>query len=109
MHSAVPVVELQAAHSALLLVQVTFLYTLIDGACPKSYGVNVARLAGLPDEVIERASSFAAQLEEHHHTQIMSMPLQHKEMQELQNICQSMSFRMNHREIEMQLKLAAQY
>lgn len=26
--------------------EVTFLYRLTRGACPKSYGVNVARLAG---------------------------------------------------------------
>eukprot|EP00986_Skeletonema_menzelii_P001374 scaffold366_cov153-Skeletonema_menzelii.AAC.36 len=34
---------------------ITFLYTLGDGPCPKSFGVNVARLAGLPDDVLERA------------------------------------------------------
>lgn len=28
------------------LEEVTFLYRLTPGACPKSYGVNVARLAG---------------------------------------------------------------
>jgi len=27
--------------------EVTFLYRLSAGACPKSYGVNVARLAGM--------------------------------------------------------------
>lgn len=26
--------------------EVTFLYRLTRGACPKSYGVNIARLAG---------------------------------------------------------------
>lgn len=30
---------------------ITFLYKLIEGACPKSYGFNAARLAGLPAEV----------------------------------------------------------
>jgi hypothetical protein len=28
------------------LEEVTFLYLLTSGSCPKSYGVNVARLAG---------------------------------------------------------------
>ncbi|KFM28138.1 DNA mismatch repair protein Msh6 [Auxenochlorella protothecoides] len=41
---------------------VTFLYKLVPGACPASYGVNVARLAGLPDAVVRRASSMAASL-----------------------------------------------
>lgn len=30
---------------------ITFLYKFIAGSCPKSYGFNAARLAGLPDEV----------------------------------------------------------
>lgn len=35
--------------------EVTFLYRLSPGACPKSYGVNVARLAGLPEKVLQKA------------------------------------------------------
>lgn len=44
--------------------EVTFLYRLTDGACPKSYGVNVARLAGLPEEVVYRAAVVSEQAEE---------------------------------------------
>lgn len=91
LHFIVPLIRLQAAQSIVLLMQVTFLYTLTNGACPKSYGVNVARLAGLPDEVIKRASSFATQLEEQHHSQMLSMPLQQREMQKLQSICQGIT------------------
>jgi DNA mismatch repair protein MSH6 len=39
---------------------VTFLYRLCAGASPKSYGINVARLAGLPVEVIRMALAAAA-------------------------------------------------
>lgn len=42
---------------------ITFLYTLGDGACPKSFGVNVARLAGLPDDVLQRAKRVSSQFE----------------------------------------------
>lgn len=35
--------------------KVTFLYRLADGPSPKSYGLNVARLAHLPSEVIDLA------------------------------------------------------
>ena len=35
----------------------TFLHKVKDGSVDKSYGINVAKLAGLPDEVIERASA----------------------------------------------------
>ncbi|CAL5081395.1 unnamed protein product [Urochloa decumbens] len=38
------------------LEEVTFLYRLTPGACPKSYGVNVARLAGIPASVLQRAN-----------------------------------------------------
>ena len=42
---------------------VTFLYTLASGNCPRSYGVNVARLAGLPESVCLAAARRAAHLE----------------------------------------------
>ncbi|PNW83581.1 hypothetical protein CHLRE_05g235750v5 [Chlamydomonas reinhardtii] len=40
--------------------EVTFLYRLSPGACPKSYGTNVARLAGLPPSVVARAAQVSA-------------------------------------------------
>lgn len=42
---------------------VTFLYQHQTGACPKSYGMNVARLARLPDSVIRRAAAKSEQFE----------------------------------------------
>ena len=35
--------------------KVTFLYKMVKGATNKSYGINVARLAHLPDELLNRA------------------------------------------------------
>lgn len=40
--------------------EVTFLYRLCAGSSPKSYGINVARLAGLPIEVIRMALAESA-------------------------------------------------
>jgi DNA mismatch repair protein MSH6 len=42
---------------------ITFLYTLGDGPCPRSFGVNVAKLAGLPDDVLRRAKNVSAAFE----------------------------------------------
>jgi DNA mismatch repair ATPase MutS len=39
------------------------LYTLGDGPCPKSFGVNVARLAGLPDDVLQKAKAVSSLFE----------------------------------------------
>ena len=36
-----------------------FLYALTEGACPKSFGLNVARLAGLEQGIIHKARSKA--------------------------------------------------
>ena len=36
---------------------ITFLHKVKDGSVDKSYGINVAKLAGLPDEVIDRADA----------------------------------------------------
>ena len=34
---------------------VIFLYKFIQGECPMSFGLNVARMAGLPKSVLENA------------------------------------------------------
>ncbi|MCF7838437.1 MAG: DNA mismatch repair protein MutS [Candidatus Marinimicrobia bacterium] len=44
--------------------QIAFLRKIVPGAADKSYGIQVARLAGLPPEVIERAREILANLEE---------------------------------------------
>ena len=43
---------------------ITFLYTLGKGCCPKSFGINVARLAGLPQEVLSNAKRISAEFEQ---------------------------------------------
>ena len=43
---------------------ITFLRKIVPGAADKSYGIQVARLAGLPDDVIERATDILTNLEE---------------------------------------------
>ncbi|KAJ9075514.1 DNA mismatch repair protein msh6, variant 2 [Entomophthora muscae] len=47
---------------------VTFLYKLTQGVCPKSYGMNVASMAGLPSEIIDRAEAKAQEFEKEHST-----------------------------------------
>ncbi|WPT16759.1 DNA mismatch repair protein MSH6 [Picochlorum sp. SENEW3] len=42
---------------------VIFLYQLTAGACPKSYGANVAKLAGLPIDVVSRAATISSRLD----------------------------------------------
>jgi DNA mismatch repair protein MutS len=43
--------------------EIIFLRNLIDGAASHSYGIHVARLAGMPPAVIERAKEILARLE----------------------------------------------
>ncbi|XP_078179988.1 MUTS homolog 6 [Carex rostrata] len=43
--------------------EVTFLYRLTSGSCPKSYGVNVARLAGIPASVLQKAAEKSNEFE----------------------------------------------
>jgi DNA mismatch repair protein MutS len=42
---------------------VVFLHEVIAGAADRSYGIQVAKLAGLPPSVIERAKTVLAQIE----------------------------------------------
>ena len=46
--------------------EVVFLHKIVEGAADKSYGIHVARLAGVPREVVERSKEILAQLEEEH-------------------------------------------
>ena len=45
---------------------VVFLHKIVPGAADKSYGIHVARLAGVPAEVNERAKQILARLEQEH-------------------------------------------
>ncbi len=43
---------------------ITFLYKVQEGPMDKSYGINVARLAGLPEELLERANEILTHFED---------------------------------------------
>ena len=45
---------------------VVFLHKIVEGAADKSYGIHVARLAGFPADVNERAKQVLARLEAEH-------------------------------------------
>ena len=46
--------------------KIVFLHKIVAGAADKSYGIHVARLAGVPREINERAKDILAQLEAEH-------------------------------------------
>jgi DNA mismatch repair protein MutS len=61
--------KLERLHNVTLRVkewegEVVFLHEIARGAADRSYGVQVARLAGLPEAVVERAREVLRQLEE---------------------------------------------
>src|SRR2546428_13825183 len=43
--------------------QIIFLRKIVPGGADKSYGIQVARLAGLPKEILDRAKQILAELE----------------------------------------------
>lgn len=45
---------------------IIFLHKIVEGAADKSYGIHVARIAGVPGDVIQRASQILGTLEENH-------------------------------------------
>jgi len=45
---------------------IVFLRRLMEGGADRSYGIQVARLAGLPDDIVERARELLAELEGTH-------------------------------------------
>lgn len=55
--------------------RVIFLRTLVPGGADHSYGIEVARMAGLPDSVVRRAREVLAHLEAHDVAESLSNPL----------------------------------
>ena len=49
--------------------EIIFLHKVKDGPVDKSYGINVARLAHLPDELLNRAQSILNELEKNKESQ----------------------------------------
>jgi DNA mismatch repair protein MutS len=47
--------------------EIVFLHKIAPGNTDKSYGIHVARLAGVPERVLSRAEEVLAELEAHHH------------------------------------------
>ena len=43
--------------------RITFLYKLVPGICGKSFGMNVAAMAGVPDSIIKKAAAVADEFE----------------------------------------------
>lgn len=63
---------------------VTFLYKVVDGKADKSYGINVARLAKLPESLLERANQILAGLESQ--TQLDLHQASHFEFKKEENV-----------------------
>ena len=69
---------------------VVFLHKIMDGAVDKSYGIHVAKLAGLPDEVLQNARAILNVYEDNSkkksrdtHVEQISMDFDHKKNSEL--------------------------
>ncbi len=45
---------------------VVFLHRIVEGGTDRSYGIHVARLAGVPKTILERAKELLSQLAVHH-------------------------------------------
>jgi DNA mismatch repair protein MutS len=54
--------------------QIIFLRKIVSGGADKSYGIQVARLAGLPKEILDRAKEILAHLENSSHATTEAKP-----------------------------------
>jgi DNA mismatch repair protein MutS len=76
--------------------EVVFLHKIIEGGADKSYGIHVARLAGIPSAVIQRANALLNDLENGNHDspqpksqprpQMQLFPIDHPVIEELENL-----------------------
>ncbi|RLG11989.1 DNA mismatch repair protein MutS, partial [Candidatus Pacearchaeota archaeon] len=58
--------------------EIIFLYKVIEGATNESYGIEVAKLAGIPQKVIDRAKEILYKLEERNLKQPSEIKLENK-------------------------------
>jgi DNA mismatch repair protein MSH6 len=54
---------------------ITFLYKYSPGVCPKSYGMHVARMAGIDSKIVDRASQIAETFEQNLENQMKGTSL----------------------------------
>lgn len=54
--------------------EVFFSHAIVPGSADKSYGIQVARIAGVPEEILERAQAVLASLESPHQTPVQDQP-----------------------------------
>jgi len=66
--------------------QIVFLRKIVEGGTDKSYGIHVARLAGVPKEVLKRAKQILANLEESELTPDGNVRPQARQRGKLQNL-----------------------
>lgn len=71
--------------------KVTFLHKVKEGPIDKSYGIHVARLAGLPEDLLKRASEFLASYESHEKREVF--------------VQQSLNFEENHEDNKLEEKI----
>ena len=65
--------------------QITFLHRIIPGAVDDSYGIEVSKLAGIPDWIVKRAFEILADLEE-------SRPVSQKRTRHIENDLPQLAF-----------------
>jgi DNA mismatch repair protein MutS len=58
--------------------EIVFVHKIVPGSADKSYGIHVARLAGLPEVVLERAREVLTQLETHHNLEVSAKPVKRR-------------------------------
>jgi DNA mismatch repair protein MutS len=80
--------------------EVIFLRKIVPGGCDDSYGIEVAKLAGVPKEVLERAKDILTQLEEGEVT-VKKIPM--TKVEKL-NLAQKTLFEEHESQIEKELK-----
>jgi DNA mismatch repair protein MutS len=69
--------------------QVVFLHKIVEGGADKSYGIQVARLAGVPKSIVERAKEILRNLEDSELTPegtVRQSPRRHQDREKLKQL-----------------------
>lgn len=73
---------------------IRFLRKIVRGGVDESYGVDVAKLAGLPSKVVSRAREFLEEMEQNHNSSIKNFPREESEQISFDSINRETAFDM---------------
>ena len=75
--------------------EIIFMHKIVSGVANRSYGIHVAKMAGMPDAVVERADAVLAELESRTPITVADTPTQQKPAKKHDHVADNKTSQLN--------------